>query len=392
MSKVILHIDLNAFFATAERLRHPEWGEEPIIVGGDSIRGVVSTCSYSARKYGVKSAMPIFEAKRLCPKAHFLPCDMAYYQMLSNSFLTYLKNYSSLVEQASIDEAYVDLTKAISKDNDPLAFLKEIQDNLLEEIGLKSSLGVGCTKFLAKMASDMKKPMGITVLRKKDIPFLLYPLPVSSFYGIGKKGASELEKIGIKTIGELESSIEKDNPSLKKIFGKMLKTIKDDLKGEGDDVVNPLPFNAKSISHSETFSSDIDDIEIIKEKIFELEHRCYEEIKREGKSFKRVQLTVKDYNFKVYSRTYTFYEAPLEEKQIKKILYDLYDEHFSSLLLRLVGVSFEDLINPKRETVQMSLWNYSTFEEMDKTKLLVNELNRKMDKPVFTLLGDKNKK
>ena len=209
MSKVLLHIDLNAFFATAERLRHPEWKDEPIIVGGETFRGVVSTCSYEARTFGVHSAMPIVEAKRLCPKGHFVPCDFPYYSMLSRSFFAFLRNVSPLVEEASIDEGYVDITNPIRKEKEPLPFLKKIQGGLLSEIGLQSSLGVAPTKFLAKMASDMKKPMGITILRRKDLGTLLYPLPISSFFGIGKKSAPTLEAHGFKTIGDLKKAFDR---------------------------------------------------------------------------------------------------------------------------------------------------------------------------------------
>ena len=187
MAKIIIHVDLNAFFATAEQIRRPDYVGKPVIVGGLGPRGVVSTASYEARAYGVHSAMPIGEARMLCPNGIFLPGDYRYYEMLSRSFFGYLKNYSSLVEAASIDEGFVDMTSMLSKEKDPMAKLVQLQRGLLEQIGLKCSIGVGPTKFLAKMASDMKKPMGITVIRRKDVKKMLYPLPIDSFFGIGKK-------------------------------------------------------------------------------------------------------------------------------------------------------------------------------------------------------------
>lgn len=391
MSRVILHIDLNAFFATAEEIRHPEWEGEPIIVGGETFRGVVSTCSYPARDFGVRSAMPITEAKRLCPEGHFVPCDFPYYSMLSRSFFCYLLRYSSLVEPASIDEGYVDITKAIQKENDPMRFLREIQDGLLREIGLKSSLGVAPTKFLAKMASDMKKPMGITILRRKDLPTTLYPLPIGSFFGIGKKSAPVLEKHGIATIGDLKEGFDRDDPFLRTFFGKNYESLKAETNGFGSDVVDPSPWDPKSIGHSETFAFDTDDESRIKDKIRELTHLSYLALKKERKKAKTVQLTAKDSAFHSFSRSLTFEESTDDEGLMLKELFKLYEKNFLNKELRLVGVTFQNLVDPLKETVQMNLWNYGDYEKLDKTKLLVNELNRKLDKPCLSLAAEKKK-
>lgn len=392
MSKVLLHIDLNAFFATAERLRHPEWKDEPIIVGGETFRGVVSTCSYEARTFGVHSAMPIVEAKRLCPKGHFVPCDFPYYSMLSRSFFAYLRNISPLVEEASIDEGYVDITNAIRKEKEPLSFLKKIQDGLLSEIGLQSSLGVAPTKFLAKMASDMKKPMGITILRRKDLESLLYPLPISSFFGIGKKSAPTLEAHGIKTIGDLKKAFDREDPFLKTYFGKNYETLLLETNGYGNDVVDPSPWDPKSIGHSETFPFDTDDEKRIKEKIVELTHLTYLSLEREKKKTKTVQLTAKDSKFHSFTRSHSFEEGVSDEETLQKELLKLYEKNFLGKELRLVGVSFQNLLDPFKETVQMNFWNYPEYEKMDKTKLLVNELNRKLPKPLLRLASKEKEK
>lgn len=392
MSKVILHIDLNAFFATAERLRHPEWINEPIIVGGETFRGVVSTCSYEARAFGVRSAMPIVEAKRLCPQGHFVPCDFPYYSMLSRSFFAYLRAISPLTEEASVDEGYVDITSPIRKEKDPLSFLKKIQDDLLSQIGLQSSLGVAPTKFLAKMASDMKKPMGITILRRKDLETLLYPLPISSFFGIGKKSAPSLEAHGIKTIGDLKRAFDDEDPFLKTHFGKMYPNLKDEVNGLGNDVVDPSPYDPKSIGHSETFPFDTDDEKRIKEKIMELTHLTFLSLEREKKKVKTVQLTAKDSKFHSFTRSHSFEEGVNNEEILKKELLKLYEKNFLGKELRLVGVSFQNLIDPFKETVQMNFWNYGDYEKLDKTKLLVNELNRKLEKPLLTLASKERKK
>ena len=215
MSKIILHIDLNAFFATAECIRDPSLIGKPVIVGGLTSRGVVSTCSYEARAYGVHSAMPIFKAKELCPDGIYLQGDYRYYEMLSRSFFSYIYNFSPIIEEASIDECFVDMTKPLSHVSDPIPYLENLRDGLFKELGLKCSIGIGPTKFLAKMASDMKKPMGITIIRKKDIPNMLYPLKIGDFFGIGKKSVPRLNLIGIYTIGDLASKIATDEQIVK---------------------------------------------------------------------------------------------------------------------------------------------------------------------------------
>ncbi len=206
MAKVIMHIDLNAFFATAETIKNPSLEGLPLVVAGTSRRGIVSTASYEARKYGIHSAMPTYQARQLCSNLIILPGDYEYYQKLSNEFFEYIKTYSSIIEPASIDEGYVDISEQIAKVNDPMKYLKDIQNGLYEKTKLKCSIGIGPTKFLAKMASDIKKPMGITIIRRKDIQKILWPLPIKDMFGIGKKTYPRLEALGIYKIGDLATS------------------------------------------------------------------------------------------------------------------------------------------------------------------------------------------
>jgi DNA polymerase-4 len=391
MGKIIMHVDLNAFFATAELLRHPEYAGKPLIVCGLGPRGVVSTASYEARAFGVHSAMPTFQAKELCPQGIFLPGDYGYYEMLSQSFFAYLKTFSSLVEQASIDEGYVDMTKALTGKKDPLSYLHSIQDGLLKQIGLKCSIGVAPTKFLAKMASEMKKPMGLTILRRKDLKEKLYPLPIASFYGIGKKTAPRLEMMGIKTIGDLKERSDHDDPALKDLLGKFYFVIKDWVNGYGDDVVDPTPFDPKSIGHSETFPYDTSDEGEILHKLHELSLETAEGANSSKKKGKTIQLVIKDKDFKTHDKSVSFKEATADGETIFERAKSLYEENFLGIEIRLVGVTLQNLIDPKKETVQMTFDNYQSYEEMDETKLLVNELNRKMKKPALLVASEAKK-
>ena len=191
MSKIILHCDLDAFFCRAEEIKNPSLEGKAFLVGGDGRKGIVSTCSYEARKYGVHSGMPTFQAKMLCKDIIILGVDFKYYNLLSREFIFFLKKYSSKIEQVSVDECFLDLSDYYSHSGQKIDdILLEIQRDLFKKTQLKVSIGVGTTKFIAKMASDYKKPMGITIIRNKDIERMLFPLPVKSFFGIGKKNST----------------------------------------------------------------------------------------------------------------------------------------------------------------------------------------------------------
>ena len=205
MSKIILHVDLNKFFVRCEELKNPYIVGKPVVVGGDGRKGIVSTCSYEARKYGIHSGMPTFQAKMLCKDLIIIGGDYKYYELMSKEFINYVKKRVDVVEQISIDECYCDITETYKKlkKKDIIAFLTDFQKGLFEQTKLNCSIGVASTKFLAKMGSDYKKPNGITIIRKKDIPEIIFPLKIDSYYGIGKKTAPRLAQLGYETIGEM---------------------------------------------------------------------------------------------------------------------------------------------------------------------------------------------
>ncbi len=392
MSKVIMHIDLNAFFATCEEIKNPDLINKPVIVCSESSRGVVSTASYKAREFGVHSAMPYFEAKKMCPEGIFVKPDFGFYEMMSRSFFSFLKKYSLIIEEASIDEGYVDMSQACKNITDPEAFFKEIIITLKNETGLKCSIGVAPTKFLAKMASDMKKPMGVTIIYRRDLQNKLYPLPIETFFGIGKKTATKLKEMGINTIGDLKKEIDSNNESLKTIFGKGYKTIEKEINGYGDDVVDSTHHDPKSLGHSETFPYDTNDAYEIELKIKELSYEVSEGIKRDKKKGKTLVLSVKDSDFKIHSKSISLSEGINEAEDIYSIAIKLYEKNYLGMIIRLVGVAIHSLYDPQEETTQMNFWNFSNYEKMDETKLLVNKLNRKMKTPALKMANEAKKK
>ncbi len=202
-ARVIFHIDLNAFFATCEQLKNPQLIGKPVAVCTDSRGAVVTTASYEARSFGVNSAMPLAIAKQKCPHLITVDADFRWYHQKSEQFINFLKRYSTQIEQASIDEAYLDVTETILKYDKPLQFALDLQTALKGELGLPSSIGIAPNKFLAKMASDRRKPMGIFVIRKREIETKLWPLAIDKMHGVGKVSSEKLKALGINKIGDL---------------------------------------------------------------------------------------------------------------------------------------------------------------------------------------------
>ena len=254
MSKVIAHIDLNQFFVRCEEIKKPSLIGKPVAVGGDGRKGIVSTCSYEARKYGIHSGMPTFQAKMLCKNLIILPGDYKFYELMSKEFIAYVRKFTRHIEQMSIDECFCDFTELFKNNNikEPYAFLKRLQDGLFNKTKLKCSIGVAPTKFLAKMGSDYKKPMGITIIRKKDIQDILFPLPVKDLFGIGKKTYPKIERAGYKTIGDLYFGIKNNDEALANFFGSYKQDLIDELEGNSSDLVSSGPSDPKSMGMTRT--------------------------------------------------------------------------------------------------------------------------------------------
>ena len=391
-SKVIVHIDLNAFFARCEEIKNPSLEGKAVAIGHDGRGGIVSTCSYEARKYGVSSAMPMFKAKKLCPKLIVLPCDYHFYSVMSKTFINFIKRYTPLVEQASVDECFADFTLPLKGVTDAVAYFKKLQEDLFKETSLKCSIGVSTTKFLAKMASDYQKPLGLTIIHKRDIPNIIFPLKVESMFGVGKKTAPRLKSIGIKTIGDLYKLIKEENEDVKNILGKSFFTLKDWLEGKGSDEIEMEKWDPKSIGNSTTLPFDTDNPTQIKEHFLDLSKEVSSRAKREEKLGYTIQIVVKDTEFKSFNKSITFDSPTNEAKVIYEQACKLYEKNFKNMTLRLVGITLQNLIDPKEMAVQMSLFDYEKHEEESATKLLINELNRSLKKPLLKRASELEKK
>ena len=398
-NKIILHIDLNQFFITCERIKNPSLEGKPLIVGGDGRGGIVSTASYEARKYGIRSGMPTFQAKMLCKNLIIKSVDFKYYELMSKEFIAYIRQFSSIVEQTSIDECYVDFTETfkISKNKDIFNLLKTIQDGLYRKTKLMCSIGVASTLFLAKMGSDIKKPMGITIIRKRDIPKIIFPLPIKDFFGIGKKTYPKLEEIGVTTIGMLYDGLKENNSDILNIIGNMKDHYILELEGKSNDVINTKPWEPKSIGVSRTLISDSNDREYLNDFLLKISNNVILDMRNKGFLTKTITISFKDADyekthFKVSSFSKSFNEYTDDIKTILKETSKLFYKSYDGRLIRLIGFTVKNL-KVKRDIVkQLTFDDFEQNEKEDETKLLIGKLNRETNSNTFMRLSDLEKK
>lgn len=254
--RVILHVDMNSFFAAVEMAHDSSLKGKPLAIAGnpEERKGIVVTCGYEARKFGVKTTMTVWEAKKLCPQLIILRPNFHRYREASSAMFSILRQYSNLVEPVSIDEGYIDITDS-SEYGTPIEIAEKIQKQLIQELDLPCSIGIAPNKFLAKMASDMKKPLGITILRKRDVPEKLWPLPLIEMHGIGKKTAEKLSSEGIEKIHDLAKA---NDIRLRHLLGIRGLQLKERANGEDKRKVDPESANDyKSVGSSLTLPKDI---------------------------------------------------------------------------------------------------------------------------------------
>ncbi len=370
MAKVIFHIDLNAFYASAEIVDDPSLEGLPIAVGGLSKRSVVCTANYEARSFGVKSAMPLFQAQQLCPQLVVLKGNFSLYEKLSKQFFNFIKTYTPFVEVASIDECYADVTEVIKNYVRPLDLAWEIQKRLKDELGLTCSIGIAANKFLAKMASDMKKPMGITVLRKSELSYKLWPLSIDDMFGIGKKSAPNLKFHGIETIFDI---VNPDNEKkILQILGKNAMNIINNAKGIGSDT---LVFNrsVQSLSQSTTMQNDVSDYNEITAVFLRLAKSLAHRAQIEKVSGKMISISIRYYDFKNSVRSTNVSDLINDAHTLYENAMSLFDQHYNGLPVRHLGISLGSLQSQKHQIVQMNMFQ-QPVEKIDILKSLNKQL------------------
>ena len=276
-ARIIFHVDMNSFYASVEQAHRSELKGKPVAIAGNpkERRGIIVTSSYEARAKGVYTTMNVSEALRKCPELIVLPPDFEKYRAASKAMFTLLKSYTNLVEPVSIDEGYMDITN-IAANRHPVEIAKEIQLRILNELDLPCSIGIAPNKFLAKTASDMKKPMGITILRKRDIRQLLWPRTVISMHGIGESTAKKLNTLNIHTIGDLANC---DEHLIRQALGKNGVQLRARANGEDLREVDPNSiYETKSVGNSTTLPYDETDIELLEKTLEKLASKVAERL------------------------------------------------------------------------------------------------------------------
>jgi DNA polymerase IV (DinB-like DNA polymerase) len=296
-----MHVDLDAFFAAVEEKNHPEYKGKPIIVGADpkqgSGRGVVSTCNYATRKLGIRSAMPISRAWKLCPQGVYLPVNYELYEQVSSRIMRILRAYADKFEQLGIDEAFLDVSQTTSSFEEAEELARKIKSAIRDEEGLTCSVGIGPNKLVAKIASDHRKPDGLTVIREDSVKQFLRPLSVEKIGGIGKKTKERLNSMGIRTIGDLASY---DVTRLRKAFGSWGEEFHRMSQGiDESEIVEE--WVTKSYSREHTFQEDTSDKGLIQSTISDLCTDVAAEVARNGFFFRTVTIKIRYEDLDTYT-------------------------------------------------------------------------------------------
>lgn len=343
----IIHLDMDAFYAAVEELDNPRLKGKPVIVGGSSNRGIVTTANYEARRYGVHSAMPIFMAKARCPHGVYLPTRKNRYSEVSRQVFDILYEVTDLIEPLSIDEAYLDISHI---EMETIKVAEIIRKRVFDRVGLTMSIGISYNKFLAKIASDWNKPNGLTIIDKDMIPDILFPLSIGKVYGIGPKSEMKLKKIGIHTIEDLMVLSE---VFLEELLGKSGKEIYQRIRGLDNRRVNPSR-QRKSLGMERTFIATRDR-KVLNQYLYNFSKEIEESLIRKNLRGKTITLKVKDEDFISHTRSLTINEYINSQPKIYNISQSLFDEITLNKKIRLIGLTISNLIDD--EFVQLSFFD-----------------------------------
>lgn len=341
-SLVILHIDMDAYYASVEERDQPALVGQPVIVGGQAeSRGVVSAANYVARKFGVHSAMPMRTAVRLCPQAVVLPVRMEHYARISRQIREIFHRYTPLVEPLSLDEAFLDVRGSEQLFGPAIEIGRRIKAEILEETQLVASIGAAPNKFLAKIASDLKKPDAFVIVEADRVDEFLAPLPVSRLWGVGKRAEEKLHGIGIHTIGQLSRT---PLATLKMCFGDAVATHLLDLSLGRDDRSVVPDRDARSVSHETTFAVDISDAEVLRTCLLELTEQVGRRLRRHDIFGRTVHLKIRFSDFHTLTRSHSLPDASNTTSDLwQAVSEQLFPRVALQQPVRLVGVGVSSL-------------------------------------------------
>ena len=391
--RIIAHVDMDAFFAAVEVLRNPNLAGKPLIIGADPAkgrgRGVVSTASYEARKFGVHSAMPIQRAWKLCPHGIYIKPRHNAYKEYSDKVFTILRDFTPQIQIVSVDEAFLDLTGSLHFFGSIARMGKAIKERIFSETGLKASVGIAPTKSVAKIASDYQKPDGLTIVEPGKVQEFLDPLPLTRLWGVGKKTFAALEKLNLQTVQQLREYPDK---LLEERFGKMGSHLARMARGLDNREVHagdPI----KSVSHETTFGVDQRDEEIIVSTLLHLSEKVATRLRKYGFRGKTVQLKLRFDDFSTFTRSKTVRESIHLTDDIFAISKELYGQFKAKTkAVRLIGVGVSQLV--AAEGGQLNLFGGDERkEELEKIRdNLQNRFGKKALRHADTLMRDRRLK
>jgi DNA polymerase-4 len=353
-SPPILHVDMDAFFASVELLSHPELRGRPVIVGGHSPRAVVTSATYEARAFGVHSAMPVGAALRLCPKAVVLEPHMHLYREASRTVMALFREVTPLVEPLSIDEAFLDVSGARRLLGESDVIATRLRERVFAETGLPCSIGVAPTKFMAKLASGRAKPDGLLVIRPSEVLAYLHPLPVRALWGVGGKTAEQLERLGLRTVGDIA-----DTPldALVRAVGEATGSKLHELALGIDTREVVTVSQEKSVGHERTFDVDERSPEVLRRELLHQSNRVAVRLRAAGLVGRTVALKLRFADFTTISRSRTL----AEPTDLGKRIYDEVSAIYEAVgargqAIRLIGVRVEQLSEAGASVHQPALW------------------------------------
>ncbi|MEL6390835.1 MAG: DNA polymerase IV, partial [Bacteroidota bacterium] len=335
----IIHVDMDAFYASVEQRDHPEWRGKPIAVGGGSRRGVITTASYEARKFGVRSAMPGFKAKELCPELIFVPIRFDVYRQVSGEIREIFSRYTDLIEPLSFDEAFLDITENKVGLELGMEVARMIKNDIQKELQLTASAGVSYCKFIAKIASDMNKPDGLTVIHPSRAIEFLEKLPVEKFFGVGKVTARRMNALGIYTGADLKTWTLLD---LIEKFGKTGRFFYDIVRGIDNRLVKPNRMR-KSLAVERTLHENLEDLQALQAKLDEVLGKLEERLVKSQSWGRTVTLKLKTSAFQILTRSHTEDVVIRDIIEIRRIAHQLLEQHQrSSVSIRLIGDTYSN--------------------------------------------------
>jgi len=346
---------MDAFYVSVERRENPDLNDKPVIVGADpksgTGRGVVMACSYEAREMGIRSGMPIGMAWRKVPTAVYLRPNYELYGAVSESVINVLRSYADILEHVSIDEAFLDVTSKVHGFDDASGYAARVKAAVREREGLACTIGVGPNKSIAKIASDLAKPDGVKVVRPEEVAAFLEPLPVTKISGVGTKTAELLERVGVRTIGELARF---PGAELKKILGKNSVWLWGIARGMEQLPVEERP-DPKSISVERTFDRDVSEWTTVQETLRDVAHNVFLRARAQGATFRTIGIKIRFEGFQTHLRERTLGSHVLDEKVLTDVAQDLAKEFAGrKRRVRLLGVRVTHLERPKTKQPQLT--------------------------------------